>query len=268
MKVSIVTVSYNSAQTISDTIESVRRQTYPHIEYIVVDGGSTDETVEIITKNEEVIDRWTSEPDEGIYDAMNKGIRMSSGDIVGILNSDDWYEPKAVETAVRVFEKHEDVDLVHGAMRLWKQEGKVDGCWGKRDGLPPTHIAPFNHPTLFVRRKVYRNIGLFDVSLPTAADYDFMLRFMKSGYEEKYVDHVLTNFRQGGVTSQRLGSPLGQIWRVLRQNGYSPYAVMKGLTFRVFRDVVAWMLNRLGSRKAKSYIRRYLPYRAEVESTQ
>ena len=139
--VSIITVSYNSAETIQDIIDSVRRQTYPHIEYIVVDGGSTDGTVDILRENEEVIDRWISEPDDGIYDAMNKGIRMSTGDIVEILNSDDWYKPEAVETAVRAFEEHDDTDLVHGAMNVWNEKNNLHAQYGRKDHLPVEFVA-------------------------------------------------------------------------------------------------------------------------------
>ena len=262
--VSIITVSYNSAEKIRDTIESVRRQTYPHIEYIIVDGGSTDGTVDIIKENEEVIDRWVSEPDDGIYDAMNKGIRMSTGDVIGILNSDDWYEPGTVDTIAEVFEEQGDVDLVHGAMRLWTEDGAMDGRYGFRGNIPKTLMAPFNHPTCFVRRSVYEKVGLFDTKLSTASDYDFMIRFKKYGYKEKYVEKVLTNFRKGGATSKIKGSPYNQIWYLLRKNGYSLKTVVMSLVFRILRDIATYAINYGGYKRVKKKIRHMLPYRTEA----
>jgi len=260
MTVSIITVAYNSAETTLNTIESVRDQAYPHIEYIVADGGSIDGTVDILKENDGVIDDWVSEPDEGIYDAMNKGIQMSTGDIIGILNSDDWYEPEAVETAVRVFEEHDDVDLVHGAMNICDEEGQLHARYGRKDGLPAEFVAPFNHPTCFVRRRVYKDLGSFALDLPTAADYDFMLRFLRSSRKSLYVDTVLTNFRQGGVTSECALSPYRQLWRVLRRNGRGPLRGIGALSYRGVRDVAAYVIDRLSLTGVRDRIRRFAPY--------
>ena len=266
MTVSIITVSYNSAETISDTIESVRDQTYSHIEYIVVDGGSTDGTVDILKENDGVIDDWVSEPDEGIYDAMNKGIQMSTGDIVGILNSDDWYEPEAVGTAVRAFEEHDDVGLVHGSMNIWTEDGELHAQYGVKDDLPPEFVAPFHHPTCFVRRCVYDDLGLFALDLPTAADYDFMLQFMRSSHGDFYIDRVLTNFRQGGATSQYNFSPYGQLWKVLRRNERSRLTSCNALLYRGVRDVVAYVVERFSLYRVRKHIRRVLPYHKQYTS--
>lgn len=254
MTVSIITVSYNSAETIRDTIESVARQTYPHIEYIVVDGGSTDGTVDILKENEEVIDRWVSEPDDGIYDAMNKGIRMATGDIIGILNSDDWYEPEAVGTAVRAFQRHPDVGLVHGAMNVWDEDGQLDAQYGKRGGLPAEFVAPFNHPTCFVRRRVYQALGTFSLDLPTAADYEFMLKLLNSEWRDLYVDQALANFRQGGATSRYALSPYSQIIKALRRNEYYWHYIIASLIFRLTRDVVSYISGSLLKRKVRIFI--------------
>jgi glycosyltransferase involved in cell wall biosynthesis len=260
MKVSIITVSYNSEKTIYKTIESVREQTYPNVEYIVVDGRSTDATVDILKENEDVIDDWISEPDEGIYDAMNKGIRMSTGDIVGIINSDDWYEPQAVETAVRIFKKNSDVDLVHGAMNVWTEEGKHDARYGSKDSLAPNFVSPFNHPTCFFRRRVYKKIGGFAIDLPTAADYDFMLRFLRSGREDMYVDKVLANFRKGGVTTKYTYSLYSEIWRVLRRNKRGLLTSAGSLLFRGVKDSIARTIKYFNLYNIKSFVRRYAGY--------
>ena len=267
MTVSIITVSYNSAETILDTIESVQDQTYPHIEYVVVDGGSTDGTVDILKENDGVIDDWVSEPDEGIYDAMNKGIQMSTGDIIGILNSDDWYEPEAVEIAVRVFEEHDDVDLVHGTMNVWTEENDLHAQYGPKSHISPDLVSPFHHPTCFVRRSVYDDLGAFALDLPTAADYDFMLRFMRSGREDMYVDRVLTNFRHGGVTSQYTYSLYDQIWRTLRRNERSWLASCSALLFRGMRDSASYVIDQFSLHGIRKHIRRYVPYHKQRPST-
>lgn len=259
-KVSIITVSYNSEKTIKDTVKSIKKQTYPNIEYIVVDGKSTDSTTSILKKNGAVIDNWISEPDEGIYDAMNKGIQISQGSIIGILNSDDWYEPEAVETAVRAFEEHNDVGLIHGAMNVWSEEGSLHAQYRSKSHMSSSLVSPFHHPTCFVRRSVYQEIGLFSKELPTAADYDFMLRFEKSDLKDKYVDQVLANFRHGGVTTQHTFSLYGQIWTSLRRNGRGRISSGTALLFRGVRDSAVYLIDRLSLDEVREQIRRFLPY--------
>ena len=258
--VSVITVSYNSADTISDTIQSIRDQTYPSLEYIVIDGGSTDGTIDIIKENDAVINEWVSEPDNGIYDAMNKGIRRSQGEIIGILNSDDWYEPEAVETAVRTFKKHDDVDLVHGSMNVWTEKGDLHARYGAKSSMSPDLVSPFHHPTCFVRRSVYEDLGVFALDLSTAADYDFMLRFLESERKDMYVDRVLSNFRHGGVTSQQTYSPYGQLWKILRRNERGWFASCNALLFRGVRDSTVYIINLCSLHGIRKFIRRFAPY--------
>lgn len=258
--VSVITVSYNSVSTIEHTIESVRAQTYPNLEYIVVDGGSSDGTVAVLKNHAAVIDWWVSEPDKGIYDAMNKGIQKSSGDIIGIINSDDWYERDAVETAVRTFQEHSDVDLVHGAMKVWNEDGSLHAQYGSRQGIPPEWVSPFNHPTCFVRRSVYQDLGVFDSNYPTAADYEFMLRFIGANRKDLYVDRVLANFRLGGVTTQYSFSLYRQLWKVLRQNDRGGWTACKALLFRSVRDVAVCLTDWLSLQVLRDRLRPYVPY--------
>jgi glycosyltransferase involved in cell wall biosynthesis len=234
---------YNGAETLRRTIKSVANQTYNHIEYIVVDGGSTDGTVDIIKENGETIDYWISEPDEGIYHAMNKGIACAKGEIIGILNSDDWYEPEAVEAAVDAFCASPRSELVHGAMRVWSSSGQGSRLYGSKKEWSPVLVSPFNHPTCFVLKDVYVDIGRFDIAFETAADYDFMLRFLNSGKRELYLDTVLANFREGGVSTDTPFSPYSQIWNVLRKNRYPPLSRVKAIGFRIVRDIMAVLLN-------------------------
>ncbi len=198
-KVSIITVVYNGVRTIEQTIQSVIRQTYKNIEYIVVDGLSTDGTKDIIEKYGSFIHCYISEKDEGIYDAMNKGLNKATGDIVGIINSDDWYACDAVEAAVHSL-MQKDVDLVYGKVHLVMGDGN-----GKViSGVPLESIwyqmaAP--HPTVFVKKKIYERYGLFDINYKYAADYDLLLRFFSEKVKFGYLDKVIAYFRYGGSTT-------------------------------------------------------------------
>lgn len=200
-KVSIVTVSYNSVDTIEQTICSVLRQSYQNIEYIIIDGQSTDGTIDIIAKYRKCISYFVSEPDEGLYYAMNKGIQQATGDIIGIINSDDWYEPDAVERAVNCL-TYNDVELAYGRKRVIFENGikkdvekqPIENTWYK-----PT--VP--HSTVFVKSKLYRRYGLFDTKYKIAADYELILRFYANGVRFGYIDAIITNFRNGGISTIR-----------------------------------------------------------------
>lgn len=235
-KVSIITVSYNSAKTIEDAIKSVLSQTYPDIEYIIVDGGSTDGTLEIIGKYRDEISKFVSEPDKGIYDAMNKGIKLAAGEIVGILNSDDFYaDENAVKKVVKTMEKEKaDVcwgDLVYvlkidfnKVVRFWKSSEYETGKF-KIGWHPP-------HPTFFVKKHVYDKYGLFNLNLKIAADYELMLRFLEK-YRVKscYIPEILVKMRTGGESNKGIINVVKanfESYRAWRING------LKGGFFAVF----------------------------------
>jgi glycosyltransferase involved in cell wall biosynthesis len=230
LKISILTVTYNSAATLRDTIESVRRQGYPDLEHVIVDGLSTDGTVDII-RSYHHITNWISEKDKGLYDAMNKAIDRSRGDIIGILNSDDLYQDSTVIARVMETFVNEHCDAVYGdlvyvdaedtgkVVRYWKSGEYSQGAfkWG---WMPP-------HPTFFVRRSLYEQFGRFNTELKTAADYELMLRFIhKHGARIAYVPRVLVRMRTGGASNQDLGARFRanrqdrQAWEI---NGLSPY---------------------------------------------
>lgn len=199
MKLSIITVSFNSEKTIEDTIKSVINQDGCEIEYIIVDGGSTDGTKEIINKYIDRISVFISEKDEGIYDAMNKGIKLASGDVVGIINSDDWYNEHTFEKVVECFNNN-DVDLVYGDLLVVEENGKV------RDyGYLPLELMPVRmavpHPTVFVRREIYDRFGCFNLDFKIAGDYELMLRFYSEGVRFKHLDYNMALFRLGGLSS-------------------------------------------------------------------
>ncbi len=227
MLVSIITVCYNSEATIRKTIESVLGQTYDKIEYLVIDGLSKDSTVKTA---EEYADRFAdrgytyrivSEKDNGIYDAMNKGIRLANGELIGIINSDDWYEPIAVETAVNEYKK-EKYDLFYADINLIKSNGNIIVKHSKQDRFPTSRH--WNHPTTFVTKETYNDIGLFK-SVGIHDDFELFLRIKKAGKKIVIKNVVLANFRVGGVSNDRTLKKCKKRcmdrYRCYRENGYS-----------------------------------------------
>ena len=225
MKISIITVAYNSNKTIGDAINSVLSQTYENIEYIIIDGGSADGTVEVIQSYRDKISRFISEPDNGIYDAMNKGISKATGDIIGFLNSDDIYADTEVLAKIANVFKDPKVDAIYADLvyvtqdnsrivRYWKSKPFLKGDFAK--GWCPAH------PTFYVRKSAIERLGSFDQSYKLAADMEFMLRYLEQGQlGVVYIPHVLVRMRLGGASNQSLKSIVEQnqeIFAALRKN--------------------------------------------------
>ena len=209
MKISIITVAYNSENTINQTIQSILNQTYENIEYIVVDGQSTDRTVDIVRAYGSKISKFVSEPDEGIFDALNKGISMATGDIIGILNSDDELAHKNVLKNVVDLMQKENVETIYGDLKYVSPEdnSKTKRYWKsgnyKRRKFLYGWMPP--HPTFYVRREVYEKYGVFDTSLSSAADYELMLRFLyKHRVSAAYNNEVMVYMKTGGKSNASL----------------------------------------------------------------
>lgn len=200
-KISIITVVYNGKDTIEQTINSVINQTYANIEYIIIDGVSTDGTLDILRKYADNIDVFICEPDNGLYDAMNKGIMHASGDIIGIINSDDFYTDTAVCKVAEYYDSY-DVDVVYGDTVIFDETGyrevkkprNIDDFWFR---------VPFMHPSTFIKKDTYFKYGMYDTQYSIVADYDLLLRFYSEGVRFGYVNEVLANFRRGGVSSRK-----------------------------------------------------------------
>jgi len=199
-KVSIITVVYNGEKYLCDTIESVINQTYKNIEYIVIDGGSTDKTLSILKKYSGNINKIISETDEGIYDAMNKGIKLAKGDIVGIINSDDYFDINAVSNIVDRFKKC-DCDVVYGDKLLYDEKNKIKKLYTVD---VPQSIGEVNismvHPSTFVKNEVYEKIN-FDCKYEICADRDLFYKIYGHGYRFCKIDQVVAIMRTGGVSS-------------------------------------------------------------------
>lgn len=210
MKISVITVVYNGAKTIGDAIDSILGQTHKDIEYIVIDGASKDNTMDIVRSYGNRISKVVSEPDKGIYDAMNKGIRLATGGVVAILNSDDMYADTTVlERVAQKFEKDSELGCTYGDLDYVAQNdtSKVVRAWRSREYRPGLFKKGWMpaHPTLFVRKGVYDKYGSFIVKLGISADYEIMLRLLeKERVKSAYIPHVMVKMRTGGHSNRSL----------------------------------------------------------------
>lgn len=231
MKFSVITVCYNSASTIEASLLSVLEQTHHDIEYIVVDGGSTDGTLDILNKYADKISRLISEADHGIYDALNKGLKMANGEVIGILHADDIYSDNSViEKYNQVFSagkcdavyadlQYVDRTNIDKVVRTWKSGPYKHGMF-LNGWMPP-------HPTFFVKRSCYERFGHFNTSLKTAADYELMLRMMHlHKISVNYLEAITVKMRVGGVSNLSLKNRIKanledrKAWKI---NGLHPY---------------------------------------------
>ena len=250
MKISIITVCYNSAKTIETTFKSVLQQTYSNIEYIVVDGGSTDNTLKIAEKYSEIITVLVSEQDNGLYDAMNKGINLATGDIIGLINSDDLFsDQEALSKVAEVFETNGSLDSVYADLFYVSKHdiNKITRRWVsgiKREFRYGWHPA---HPTFYIKKTVYDRFGLFDLSFKLAADFEIMLRFLeKHNISTTYLKIPLVKMRLGGETNKSWKNIYQQNIECLRAFDKNNLSVSKWLypLFRIipkfFQFTKAW----------------------------
>lgn len=219
MKISLITITYNSGKTLRDTMHSVLAQTYKNIDYIVVDGDSTDDTLEIIKEYEPKFEgrmRYISEHDNGIYDAMNKGIKMAQGKVVGILNSDDvFFNNDVLMRIVQSFEEN-DIDCLFANL-VFVDSSDTNKIVRRWKGSPYVSKKFFTgwspaHPTFYVKRAMYEKYGLYDTSLDVSADFELMLRFIaKYKIKTLFLDHYFVRMRYGGEST-------GSVLRIMKGN--------------------------------------------------
>lgn len=207
MKISIITITYNSQHTVEDTIRSVVAQKYDDIEYIIIDGLSKDKTIEIVNKFKPHISKIISEKDAGLYDALNKGIKHATGDVIGMLHSDDIYaDDNVISKVAEKFKSDAQLEAVYAdlvfvnrddtgkIMRTWKSGAYREGAFEK-GWMPP-------HPTFFVKKSCYEKLGDFNISLKLSADYELMLRFIhKNKIKIAYIPETFVKMRMGGVSN-------------------------------------------------------------------
>lgn len=221
MLISIITACYNSENTIEETLKSVTEQTYKQIEYLIIDGKSSDKTLEIVSKYSGNISKIISEPDTGIYDALNKGIQLATGEIIGFVHADDTFTDKNVlEKVANLFRESQadaiyaDLDYIDNKnpskiIRHW-QSGEFIFTKIKKGWMPP-------HPTLFVKKKIYEKYGSFDTTFKIASDYDIILRFLyKHKISVSYLPEVITKMRTGGTSNKNISNILKKMKEDLR----------------------------------------------------
>jgi glycosyltransferase involved in cell wall biosynthesis len=209
MKVSIITVCFNSIETLKLTIDSVRNQTYPDIEYIVIDGASTDGTVQLIMENKKFITKFVSEPDNGLYDAMNKGIKLSTGTIVGILNSDDIFYSNSVIEEVVAFHVNQNIEASIGDIIQCNTFGKVKRVFSSKHWTPSQLVRGFMppHPSIFFKRDLFARLGYYSNEFKIGADYELITRyFLKNEISWKYSGITTTSMQIGGLSSSGFSS--------------------------------------------------------------
>ena len=239
MRISVITVAFNSIQTIGDTLDSVAIQTHEDVEHLVIDGASVDSTKDLVGGHLNPNIRFISEPDDGIYDAMNKGFGLATGEVVGFLNSDDYFsDDRVLEEVSEVFQD-DSVDVCYGDLvyvsqdntrmvRYWKSKMYATGHFAK--GWCPAH------PTFYVRRSAIDRLGGFDLSFKLAADADFMMRYLETaGLTSKYIPRVMVRMRVGGVTNKNLINIIRQnrdIFAALRKNRIQ-FSILNFLFFKI-----------------------------------
>lgn len=257
MKLSIVTISYNSAATITKTIQSVRKQKeeYKDIEYIIVDGASTDGTIDIIKANQDVIDTWISEKDKGISDAFNKGIRIANGELICLLNSDDELLPNAVLNVVNNVD--DNVDVIHGNILARDEKGfckvKKPNC---DYSLLLTKGMYLNHPGMFIKKSAYEKWGVYKVEFRCAMDRELLARFVAGGAVLKYIDNELALFQSGGESTRNFKKhAMPESKRISLVYGVSPVTVQIEIIKKTFlyigsitKKKLIWFINRRGKK--------------------
>lgn len=211
MKISIITATYNSEATIRDTLESVNAQTYPHIEHIIVDGNSKDNTLEIVKKYGKRVSLIISEPDKGIYDAMNKGIKAATGDVIGILNSDDFFTSDNVISAIVFAFENNDIDAVYGDVHYVNPENLNKCVRYYSSAVFKPSLFKFGlmpaHPSFYVKRSCYEKYGLYSLDYKIASDFDLLIRFLYTHkIKYRYLKKDFVTMRTGGASTKNLNS--------------------------------------------------------------
>lgn len=252
--VSIITISYNSEKTIRRTIESVLDQSYKNIEYIIVDGKSNDSTVETIKKygdtfkNKNIKYKWISEKDKGIADAFNKGLKLATGDLIALLNSDDWYEKDTIDNVVK-YHRQENADFYYGNIYMHGKEGSSKKLLEGKEFSDQVvkYVMPINHPTMFATKKVILTNGEYSSKYKYAMDYDYLLRMHKKGFKGKYISNLFVNMQDGGAHQANYYQTLKEVNHISVSHGGNRVLayLLRNYTFlnqKLFRFPLAkWM---------------------------
>ncbi len=234
--ISIITVVYNGEKYLEQTIQSVLNQTYKNIEYIIVDGGSNDGTLDIIKKYKSCIFKWVSEPDDGLYDAMNKGIKMASGELIGMINSDDWYESNCVEVMAKAYKSNPFKHIFHADRFNINENGKKSVKKFQSSEFKFIYYGMmYNHPSMFITKVEYKK-HLYNTNLKALSDYQFVLEaFLRDKNIFLYLEKSLVNYRLDGISAKlSLFDKLKEGYISRKISGLNLPQNVFSLTFRFF----------------------------------
>ncbi len=268
--VSVITVVYNGDRHLEQTIRSVLGQTYRNIEYLVIDGGSTDKTLDIVSRYEDRIDYWISEPDNGIYDAMNKGIELAGGDLIGLINSDDYYEPDALQAVADKYLSGTFPQILYGNTYMLHVDLNV-----RYKAYSHTRYwlgMGICHPAMFVHKDVYKTAGKYDLNYRIAADFDFMVKALKKEIPFVSVEKFLVNYRVCGFSAVNFPSTLRENRKIIKKYSglfsmkYWLYSILyfKSMTLIALEKIINILFGNKILNKARSwYLRRFIASESE-----
>lgn len=258
--ISVVTTVRNGAATLSRTIDSIRIQKIADLEYIVADAGSTDGTIDLLKANGDIVTFWQSEPDKGISDGFNKAIALSTAKYVMILNADDWLSPGQLAAGIETLERT-GADFVFGDLDYHGTDGELlhriqgDPDYARRID----HVMPaLNHPTVIVRRTVYERLGLFDIGLKYAMDYELLLRFHKAGSKGVHDPRMIGHMSLAGASDTASLRALREVRDISIRHGYPRLAAQGFYLFRILKDRVRRLVERSLSKQASAVVRRLI----------
>lgn len=239
--ISVITVVFNGEQYLEQTIRSVIEQSYDNVEYIIIDGGSTDGTLDIIKNYEDQIDYWVSEPDKGISDAFNKGISLCQGEMIGIINADDWYEPTAMSLLSSYISKY---DVIYGNMALWISDNTSIEPHIDHNNLK-TNMT-LCHPSVFISRKSYKTHGTYNSIYRYAMDYDLLLRLYLAGESFYFIRKKITNMRELGISNKMWIPALLEVKTSKIQNGLPKFHTYLHLYFYLIKRAIRIFVQSIG----------------------
>lgn len=245
MKISLITITYNSEETLEDTILSVIKQKYSNIEYIIVDGGSNDGTLAIIEKYKKYISILISEPDKGISDAFNKGIKAATGDVIGIVNSDDFLASDVISAVAAAAEKERESDVFYGNSIMFSDKN----AYTYKPGPDLTKLLLYmviSHPATFIKKSAYDQYGMYDLNYKCAMDFELLSKMYSKGAKFKYLDKTLTCFRLGGISKRKSLVTKQESCKVAIRNGENPTKVKLWYGKIRFKSQLLDFLNKYG----------------------
>jgi len=252
--ISIVTIVYNDVLNIEKTIMSILNQNIKNLEYIIIDGGSMDGTVDIIRKYDTSISYWVSEKDNGIVDAFNKGIMKARGKVIGLVNSADFLEPYTLKKVSEIFTSS-NTDIVYGKMQYWK-DGEKEYVYKANHKLL-TKFMSLNHPAVFVKKDMYDQYGLFDDTYRVAMDYDLLLRFYSKGAKFEYIDSILSNMTLGGISDLNWKLAYRESFDIRKKYFGSSISLYASYLWQIIKRYVSNTVDKLGLPGIKKFFRTY-----------